>query len=271
MTDTFRFDDRRLVVTGGATGVGAALLVELAALGATAVTVLDVVEPSAPHDVFIRTDLSDPTQIDAAVAQIEGPVAALFNNAGVADTMPAATVFAVNLLAVRRLTALLTDQLIDGGAVVNTASIAGIQWPSRLAVIQELLAIDGWDEAAAWFAASSDLGVAPYPFTKECLQVFTMQAAPALGRRGIRINSVCPAPIDTKLLVDFRATMSDAVIDWTVAQGDGRLVTPTEVAAVLAFLGSAGSAALNGTNIPLDHGFSASMTTGQLDFTDLGL
>ena len=78
------------------------------------------------------------------------------------------------------MTALLTDQLVDGGAVVNTASIAGIQWPSRLAVIHELLAIEGWDEAAAWFAATvGRSGVEPYPFTKECLQVFTMHGGAA--------------------------------------------------------------------------------------------
>ena len=98
MTD-LNFSGKRVVVTGAATGVGAALLDVLAELGAPDVTVLDVKEPTGPHATYLRTDLSDPAAVDAAVAQIEGPVDAVFNNAGVADTLPPETVFRVNVLA----------------------------------------------------------------------------------------------------------------------------------------------------------------------------
>jgi NAD(P)-dependent dehydrogenase (short-subunit alcohol dehydrogenase family) len=86
--DPYHYDGKTVVVTGAATGVGAALIELLAELGAASVTVLDIKEPSGPHDRFLQTDLSDPAAVDAAIAAIDGPVDVLFNNAGVADTLP---------------------------------------------------------------------------------------------------------------------------------------------------------------------------------------
>ena len=128
MSNPFDYTGKRVVVTGAATGVGAGLLEVLAELDAAHVTVLDLKAPTGPHDVFLPTDLSDPAAVDAAVAAIDGGVDALFNNAGVADTMPPRTVIAVNFLALRRLSESLLDRIPDGGAIVNTASTAGGQW-----------------------------------------------------------------------------------------------------------------------------------------------
>jgi NAD(P)-dependent dehydrogenase (short-subunit alcohol dehydrogenase family) len=132
MSNPFSYENKRVVVTGGATGVGAALLDVLAELGAAHVTVLDIKAPSGPHQTFLQTDLSDVKAVDAAIAAIDGPVDVLFNNAGVADTLPSETVFKVNVLALRRLTEGLLARIPEGGAIVNTASIAGNQWPTRL-------------------------------------------------------------------------------------------------------------------------------------------
>ena len=85
----------------------------------------------------------------------------------------------------------------------------------------------------------------------------------------VRVNSVCPAPIDTPLLVDFRKTMTDKIIDWTVSQTNQRLVTPREVANVLAFLASDAASYVNGVNLNVDAGFNAALTTGQVDFSGL--
>ena len=93
-----------------------------------------------------------------------------------------------------------------------------------------------------------------------------MRSSRATMARGVRTNSVCPAPIDTPLLVDFRATMTDKLIDWTVEQANGRLVTPLDVARSLAFLGSDAASYVNGMNLLVDAGFTAAMTTGQVDF-----
>ena len=93
-------------------------------------------------------------------------------------------------------------------------------------------------------------------------------AAPRIAR-GVRTNSVCPAPIDTPLLNDFKATMGEQIIQWTAEQATGALMTPREVAMPLAFLGSDAAAYVNGHDLVADGGFNAAMTTGQVDFSGL--
>lgn len=272
MAHPYSYAGRRVVVTGAATGVGASLLDVLAELDVSHVTVLDVKAPSGPHAAFVEVDLSDERAVRDAARAIDGPVHALFNNAGVADTQPPRTVISVNYLGLRTLSEVLLDRIADGGAIVNTASTAGGQWPARVEQINELLDLgaDGWDGPLGWADEHlAGLGVAPYFFSKELVQVWTMRSSRPTIRRGVRTNSVCPSPIDTPLLVDFRATMSDKVIDWNVSETNGRLVTAREVATVLAFLGSDGAAYVNGVNLNVDAGFNAAMTTGQVDFAGL--
>ena len=264
----FDFTDKRVVVTGGATGIGAALLELLQELGGTDVTVLDLKQPAGPHKTYIETDLSDRAAVDAAIGQVTDPIDALINNAGVADTLPADVVFKVNALAVRHLSEGLLPRIREGGAIVNTASIAGARWRSRLPLILELLETDGWDEGLEWFTGR-DLDIDTYAFTKEVVQVFTMKfSRPALARR-VRVNSVCPAPVDTPLLPDFKKVMTDEVVDWCVGQAGGRPVSPSEVASCLAWLASPASSYVSGVNLDIDSGFSAASVTGQLDYSEL--
>jgi len=270
MTNPFGYGGKRVVVTGAATGVGAALIELLAELDAEHVTVLDVKPPTGPHATFLPTDLADPSAVDQAISSIDGEVHALFNNAGVADTMPPRTVIAVNYLALRRLSEGLLERIPDGGAIVNTGSTAGSQWQSHLAELTEVLDLDDWEKTLDWIDARlPDLGVLPYFFSKELVQVYTMRSSRPTVRRGVRTNSVCPSPVDTPLLADFRATMTDKLIDWNVSETNGRLVTPREVAMVLAFLGSNAAAYVNGVNLLVDSGFTAAMATGQVDFSGM--
>jgi len=190
----------------------------------------------------------------------------LFNNAGVADTLPPHVVFTVNALALLQLSEAILPQLREGGAIVNTASIAGAQWPAHVQDLLELLAIEGWDDRMAWFSGR-DLPSDTYAFTKEVVQVFTMKFSRAAAARNVRVNSVCPSPIDTPLLPDFRKTLTDKMIDWCVEQAGGRLVTPREVASCLAWLGSPASSFVSGVNLNVDMGFSAAGATGQLDYS----
>lgn len=270
MPSPFSYAGKRVVVTGAATGVGAALVEVLEELDVEHVTVLDVKPPTGPHDRYLEIDLSDEAAVDAAVRNITGPVDALFNNAGVADTSPPRTVIGVNYLALRRLSEGLLDRIPDGGAIVNTASTAGGQWATHLEQINTVLDLGSWNDVLDWTDAHlGELGVQPYFFSKELVQVWTLRSSRPTIRRGVRTNSVCPSPIDTPLLKDFRETMSDKIIDWNISETNGRAVSAREVATVLAFLGSDAAAYVNGVNLLVDAGFTAAMTTGQVDFAAL--
>jgi NAD(P)-dependent dehydrogenase (short-subunit alcohol dehydrogenase family) len=270
VTDPFSYAGRHVVVTGGASGVGAALLDLLAEIGAPEVTVVDRKAPEGPHARFVEADLSNPAGVDTVIAAVEGPVDVLFNNAGVAATLPAPVVLAVNYLAVRRLSEGLLDRIRRGGAIVNTASTAGGGWAEHLGPISELLDLDDWQAALTWLDVNLDaVGGDSYAFSKEVVRVWGMRHSRTTISRGVRTNSVCPTAIDTSLLADFRSTMGEKLIDWTIEQATGSVMTPREVATALAFLGSDAASYVNGHDLVADGGFNAAMATGQVDFSGL--
>ena len=263
----FSYAGKKVVLTGGASGVGAATVELLADAGCTDLTVLDRNEPTGPATAYVAADLSDPDSIDAACEAIGPGADVLFNNAGVAGVYSVDYVLRVNYLGLRRLSEGLLPTMNRGGAIVNTASIGGRRWPLHLAEILELIAIDGWDDALAWIADHGELVDAEsYKFSKEMVQVWTMHSS----RRsyldyGVRTNSVCPGVIDTPLLQDYRRHTTGNVADWMVDQSAG-ILTPADIARTLGMLGSDASAAMNGHNMVADHGFMAWFTTNQVDF-----
>lgn len=274
MQQLIDFSGKRIVITGAYSGIGAALVELLHSAGADQIVVLDVKRPEATVEEFIETDMGNPVSIDAAVAQItrDGvpPVDYLFNNAGIAATNPAEMVMRVNTLGLKRLTERLLPQMNPGGAIVNTASVAGNRWPEHLPQINALLDIDGWDEGVSWVAGNAELIADGYFFSKECVQVYTMRMAKAATQQGLRINSVCPSPVDTPLLPAFRETMSDAAIDWTIEAGAGRVATAEDQARALLFLGSDLASYVNGVNLIVDGGFGAALQMGQVVPPTLG-
>jgi NAD(P)-dependent dehydrogenase (short-subunit alcohol dehydrogenase family) len=270
MSNLFNYEGKRVVVTGGATGIGEALVALLRDLGAEHITVLDIKEPAAPVDAFVQVDLSDPSSLDAACEQIDGRIDVLFSNAGVAANAGVRTCMAVNVLASRRLAENLLPRIPSGGTIVYTASMAGNGWPAQVAEINELLDIAGWDEFLDWCDGHPDVVNDVYAFSKMCMQVFTMRNAKVTMAAGVRTNSICPAPVDTPLMKDFRETMGDKVIEWSVTQqGEQRMAVAADIAPPLAFMGSDAAAFINGVNLLVDSGFSAAMTTGQIDFSGL--
>lgn len=272
MSGLFSYEGKKVVLTGGTTGVGAAAVELLAEAGCTDLTVLDIKEPTGPATRYLPTDMSDPASIDTAVSEIGTGVDVLFNNAGVAGVHPTDFVIRVNYLGVRRLTEGLLPGMSRGGAIVNTASIAGQGWPDNLPKLLELLAIADWDDALVWLAEHDELASADvYAFSKQIAQVWTMYSSARSAREfGVRTNSVCPGPIDTPLMDDFIKHMTEQVIQWTVDQSGGTMLTADDIARTLVMLGTDASIAMNGHNTIADNGFSASMTTGQIDFSGLG-
>ena len=269
-SDLCSYTGKRVVITGGATGIGAALVDLLRHHDVEHITVLDIKEPTVPVDSFIPTDLSDPTSVDAAIAALTGRIDVLFSNAGVAANAGVRTCMAVNVAASRRLADGLIDRIPEGGTIVFTASMAGNGWPAKLEHINALLDIAEWEEFLDWCEAHPEVVEDVYGFSKMCMQVYVMRASYASIRRGVRINSICPAPVDTPLMADFRESMGDKVIDWSVTvQGNGRMAVATDIAPPLVFMGSDAASFINGVNLLVDSGFTAAMTTGQADFSGL--
>src|SRR3984957_9030293 len=263
------YQGKHIVVTGGARGIGDALLFRLAEMGSRSVIVLDLEPPAGPHTEFIRTDLADPGAIEGAVHRIDRGIDVLFNNAGVSGADSRETVFAVNFLAMRLLCESLAPRMPPGSAIVNTASTAGSQWRAHLPALSELMELTEWSMAADWFAAHQEFGTDAYGFTKEAMIVYTMWKSHRLAPGRIRVNAVTPGPVDTPLLPSFRATMGDDLIDWSISQGDGQVVRADDVACVLRFLGSDAARSISGAIVPVDRGFMAAMETNQLDLGGL--
>src|SRR4051812_7619768 len=269
MPPIINYQNKTVVVSGAATGVGAALIDRLRAAHAEQIIALDIKPCDGPIDQFILADLSDAYAVDEAIHRLPDSIDVLFNNAGVAATLPIPVVMGVNVLAPRRLIAGLHHRMPPGSAVVNTASTAGGGFMERLAQILEFLAIDDWRQSLNWVEAHPELTQNPYGFSKECAQVLTLLQAAPLAKRGIRINSVCPGLIDTPLIADFQTSMGAPILDWMTSKSGGRKATPGEVANALTFLGSDAASYVNGTNLLVDNGFSAAVTTNQIDYTTM--
>ena len=132
-----------ILLTGGASGVGAATVRQLLDRGHR-LTSLDVKQAGNDGVDERLCDLSDPAAIDAAVAGLDGPYDALLNIAGVPGTVGADLTMQVNFFGLRHLTERLWDRLADGASIVNVASIAGNNWRKRRGYLGELLAITGF-------------------------------------------------------------------------------------------------------------------------------
>src|SRR5690625_1525208 len=120
----WRYDGRRALVTGCASGIGAQLVGQLTELGAEVIGV-DRADPAGDLAEFHRIDLADPVSVDRAVAALNGPVDALFNVAGVSSGIgDPALVVTVNFLGLRHLTEAVVATMPSGSSVVSVSSLA---------------------------------------------------------------------------------------------------------------------------------------------------
>lgn len=256
-----RFDGKRYVITGAASGIGDATAGQLLELGADVYS-LDRNTPRVQVTKHVDVDLANPRSIDAAVEQLDGQFDGLINVAGVPGTAPADVVFAVNSLAVRHLTETFAPKLVTGGTVTIVSSTAGFAWPTRLPAIQEALATKTFEEGAAWFKANPQEGNA-YNFSKEFTTVYTMSRSLAAMQSGYRINAVLPGPVNTPILTDFEETMGKEVLDGLKALL-GRHAESADIAKVIVFLVSDDSAWVNGHAIAVDGGVTGAMLSGAI-------
>jgi NAD(P)-dependent dehydrogenase (short-subunit alcohol dehydrogenase family) len=270
MNDVWRYDGRRTVVTGCASGIGEATAAELRSLGAVVVGV-DRHQPSVDLDEFLEVDLSEREQVEAAAQRLD-TVDALFNCAGLSNGAPdASRLMLVNFIALRHLTERVTATMGPGGAVVSIASLGGQGWEQNLETVLDFLATPGWDEAVAWCDAHPEqFERGAYGFSKQAVIIYTKLRCVELASRGIRINSIGPGVTQTPMLVDsIRALGGDESALDRVPAPLGRRSRPEEQARVLVFLNSDAASYVSGQNIWTDSGYMGARAVGALGAVDL--
>lgn len=242
---------RTVVVTGGSSGIGSAIVSKFRANG-DQVIVIDRQEPSDGSS-YVYCDLADAQAIDAAVGQLPDSFDVLINSAGVSGLVPIRTVMAVNFFGLRRLTEALVNRIGDGGCVVSVASTSGWFWRDHLDVTKSIINARTDAEITDVIEHLIPDGYTAYARSKEAVLVWSSIAAQEhLGR--VRFNSVSPGPIETPLLADFYEAMGHEELDPLTARAGGRNGRPEEIAHVVYFLSTPGAHWVNGTDIAVDHG-----------------
>lgn len=260
-SDAFRYDDKRVLVVGGATGMGAAAAQTAAELGAE-VIVMDVADVAYAVDQTIKVDLRDQASVDAAIDQISAPVHAVFSCAGVADGT--AGIMKINFIAQRHLIDRLLerDLLPRGSAIAMISSVAGMPWQQNLPTVLEFLGNSDWNSAAAWI--DSHEGTDNYSFSKMAINGYVAHEAFELLKRGVRINAVLPGPTDTPLAQANADVWLAFGADYREAVGVEALA-PRQVGDVMNFLCAPAASGVSGTTVLIDLGHIGSGVTDSFE------
>lgn len=251
-----RFSGKVVLITGAAKGLGFATAKRFAEEGAkVAITDRDVEGGKAAaaelggNAVFLEQDVTDEgswAQVFDAVSKQFGSVDIVVNNAGIGHFETIETMsydrwlktIDVNLNGVFLGTKIAVERLKPrGGAIVNVASIEGL---------------------------IGDPALPAYNASKGAVRIFTKSTAILCARSGynIRVNSVCPGFVETKLVSDALTALGDEAADaaatGTIARIPmGRFGRPEEIAAAIAFLASDDASYMTGSDLVVDGGFTA--------------
>ena len=251
-----RLTDRVAVVTGGAGGIGLASVRRLASEGAR-VVVADICDEQIGTGVadevgglFVRADVSDEGDVQrlfATAVEHFGAVDIALNNAGI-NPPEDASILETDLETWRRvlevdLTSIyfccktvLPIMLEQGrGSVINTASFVALMG-----------------------AATSQIG---YSAAKGGVLSMSREMGVQFARRGVRINALCPGPVNTPLLQGLFASDPERAQRRLIHVPMGRFAEPEEIAAAVAFLASDDSSFITASEFVVDGGISSAYVT----------
>ena len=260
--DAFRYEGKRVLVVGGASGMGAATAQLVQDAGAQ-VVVMDYAEVTLPGAQAIHVNLGDKASIDAALDACGGPVDALFSCAGVADGTPG--IERINFIGHRHL----IDRLVERGALGRGSAIgfissaAGLGWEANLTILDEYLDTPDFDAAVEWIEAhaGADYLASGYMWSKQAVCTYVEREAMSFLKRGIRINAICPGPTDTPLARANADMWLGFGSDYRAEVGV-EASTPLEQAYPLVFLCSDAASVITGQTLITDSGYFPSGVTG---------
>jgi NAD(P)-dependent dehydrogenase (short-subunit alcohol dehydrogenase family) len=258
--DAFRYDGKRVLVVGGATGMGAAAAKTVVELGGE-VIVLDYAPVDFDVKESIQVDLRDKAAVDAALAQVGGPVHALFSAAGVADGTPG--LMKINFIAHRHIidSLVASGALGRGSAICMISSAAGLGWETESEAVGKVLDTPDYESAAALFEAEDFAWRDNYMFSKQVMCTYVARQAYPLISKGIRINAICPGPTDTPLARANADMWLGFGADWREATGT-EYGTPEEMGDTMAFLNSNAARGIAGVTLIVDGGYMMSSLAG---------
>jgi NAD(P)-dependent dehydrogenase (short-subunit alcohol dehydrogenase family) len=245
-----RLEGKVAVVTGAAGGIGAATVEVFQREGAKVVGV-DLLE-GAPGDLALSVDVTEEfavQQMYAQVAEQFGHIDILFNNAGISpddDTSVLETTLEawqrvqdVNLKSVFLCCKHGIPHLLEagGGSVINTASFVAVMG-----------------------AATSQIS---YTASKGGVLSMSRELGVEFARRGVRVNALCPGPVDTPLLQELFAKDPERAARRLVHVPIGRFGKVEEIANGVLFLASDESSFMTASTFLIDGGLSAAYVTPQ--------
>jgi len=259
--DVLGYAGKHLVVTGAASGMGAATARILTELGAQ-VTALDIKPPEVQVARSIEVDLRDASSIDSALERIDGQVDGLFSCAGLPgppfselDTMK------VNFVGARHLAEGLVPRMPAGSAITAISSSAAHGWEKQVPMLTEVISTGGFDEAVAWLEANEEKwSWSGYLFSKWATDAWVSWWYADLAARGIRINCINPGPTATAMMPAFQDFATKEVVDTSIGPV-GRYATAEEQAWPVVMLGSPRMSYVAGTVLWTDGGWSGAMNT----------
>jgi NAD(P)-dependent dehydrogenase (short-subunit alcohol dehydrogenase family) len=263
--ELWRYDGKRVVVTGCASGIGEHVARQLTDLGAEVVG-LDVRGPALQLKEFHEVDLSDPASIDQAAATIGGQVDALFNIAGVSSGIgDPLRVVTINFLGTRQFTEALVPAMPPGSAIANVSSLAASAYRENAVVTAGLLDTATMAEGIEWCQRNPEpvADGGGYRLSKEAIILYGMANVGTLGAKGIRINCTAPGVTDTPILDQLRAAYGQEFLD-SFQTPLGRVAGPEEQATVLVFLNSDAARYITGQVIWVDGGSVAERVFGDV-------